>query len=216
MTLKEKYKVKRIKYYEANEWIMKKHYAKRMPSIMWCFGLYDDQNILQGICAFGKPASPNLCEGICGAKWSSCVEELNRLVINEGLEENVLSFFVGRVLTFFRGYSIIVSYADTAMGHHGYIYQATNWIYTGMTKERTDIGMEDGSHSRHYDKDIDKKANRKKRSAKHRYVFFAGKKRMTKLMRADLKYPVLPYPKGENQRYDASFVPSATQTILDI
>ena len=29
----------------------------------------------------------------------------------------------------------MVSYADSGMNHCGYIYQATNWIYTGATKE---------------------------------------------------------------------------------
>ena len=32
----------------------------------------------------------------------------------------------------------IVSYADTSQGHHGYIYQATNWIYTGLSAKRTE------------------------------------------------------------------------------
>jgi hypothetical protein len=29
------------------------------------------------------------------------------------------------------GLRLVVSYADTSQGHHGGIYQATNWIYTG-------------------------------------------------------------------------------------
>ena len=33
---------------------------------------------------------------------------------------------------------VIVSYADTSLGHHGYIYQATNWIYTGLSAKRKD------------------------------------------------------------------------------
>ena len=68
---------------------------------------------------------------------------------------------------------ILISYADTKMNHTGYIYQATNWIYTGKTKERTDIGFEDGKHSRHYNKGIDY-TNRKFRSSKHRYIYFIG------------------------------------------
>ena len=31
---------------------------------------------------------------------------------------------------------IIVSYSDTRQGHNGYIYQATNWIYTGLPKKQ--------------------------------------------------------------------------------
>mgnify|MGYP006969545401 FL=1 len=28
----------------------------------------------------------------------------------------------------------VVSYADDSRGHNGYIYQATNWIYTGKNQ----------------------------------------------------------------------------------
>ncbi len=46
---------------------------------------------------------------------------------------------------------IIVSYADTSQNHHGYIYQATNWIYTGLTKKNTDKFdiNNPNKHSRH-------------------------------------------------------------------
>jgi hypothetical protein len=38
---------------------------------------------------------------------------------------------------------------------------------------------------------------------KHRYVYFVGSKTQKKAMRKALKYPVLPYPKGESKRYDS-------------
>ena len=61
------------------------------------------------------------------------------------------------------------------MNHHGYIYQATNWIYTGITKARTDKYVEGGKHSRHYD-NKNQNGLRKYRSAKHRYIYFATSK----------------------------------------
>ena len=85
---------------------------------------------------------------------------------------------------------IVVSYADTEMGHHGYVYQATNFIYTGSTKERTDMAGEEGRHSRH-NKGV--RENRVDRSAKHRYVFFVGNKKEKKRMMQNLKIPVIPY-----------------------
>lgn len=214
MGIKELYKVKRLASEQSYEWLLKKHYAKRIPSISFCFGLYDAENVLQGVLTVGKPASPSLCDGVCGKEWSHAVYELNRLCVNDGLGKNVLSFFVSKALTFFRTGFIIVSYADEGQNHYGYIYQATNFLYTGRTKERTDIGSNDGTHSRHYDKDIDYKINRKKRSAKHRYVFFAGKKKFAKQVRKMLKYEVLPYPKGESKKYDASYKPSVQQILF--
>ena len=128
------------------------------------------------------------------------------------MPKNTLSFFVAKCLKLLPPL-ILVSYADTAQNHHGYIYQATNWIYTGATKPRTDIGSEDGTHSRHYDKNIDYSNNRKFRSSKHRYVNFTGNKRQKKYWRTCLKYEVYDYPKGDNKRYDASYTPN-TQTEL--
>ena len=201
MSITERYSVRPVTSEDCKPWILKRHYAKRMPSISYSFGLFNG-NELQGICTIGKPASPFLCVGVCGESYSEYVYELNRLCVIEKLEKNVLSFFVGSCLKQIKDDMILVSYADTEMGHNGYIYQATNWIYTGATKERTDIGFEDGTHSRHYDKEIDKRLNRKNRSSKHRYVFFLGKNK--KQFRSNLKYDVFPYPKGENKRYDTS------------
>ena len=209
MSIIEKYKINSIETYLCKDWILYKHYAKRIPSISYSFGLFDD-NILIGILTIGKPASPQLCEGICGKQFNKYVYELNRLCVNDNLEKNVLSYFVSGCIKLIKEDMILVSYADTKMNHNGYIYQATNWIYTGATKERTDIGFEDGSHSRHYDKNIDYSI-RKHRSSKHRYVYFIGK--LKKQFIKNLKYDIMPYPKGENKKYDASFNPT-TQKIL--
>lgn len=84
------------------------------------------------------------------------------------------------------------------MNHHGYIYQACNFLYTGCTKERTDIYTPEGKHSRHYNKDDDS-GFRKVRSAKHRYIFFCTHlSRLKKEWKEHLNYPILPYPKGDN------------------
>lgn len=210
MSIKDKYSVRYIESWQCKEWLLHKHYAKRIPSITYSFGLYIE-SLLVGVLTIGKPASPSLCDGVCGKEYTSFVYELNRLCVNDGLDKNCLSYFVSKSIKMIKDSLIIVSYADSKMGHNGYIYQATNWIYTGATKERTDIGFEDGKHSRHYDKAIDKKENRKFRSSKHRYIYFTGK--MKREFIEALKYPILPYPKGENKRYDASYSPSV-QTAL--
>jgi len=128
------YQVKPIDYQDCKEWFLKKHYAKRIPSISFCFGLYSDK--LEGVCSLGKPASPNLCESICGNEYKELVYELNRLVVNDGLPRNTLSYFVSQTLKLLPEL-IIVSFADAHQGHHGYIYQATNWIYTGKSSNNT-------------------------------------------------------------------------------
>jgi hypothetical protein len=205
MGIKDIYSVKSIDSYLTYDWLINKHYAKRIPSISYAFGLFKN-NLLNGVLTIGKPASPSLCNGVCGNEFSKYVYELNRLVINDGLEKNTLSFFISQSLKKIKDDLILVSYADMAMNHNGYIYQSTNWIYTGLTKERTDIGFEDGSHSRHYDKSLDYSLNRKIRSSKHRYIYFLGNQK--KIFLNNLNYKVYSYPKGENKRYDASYKPN--------
>ena len=201
--IKQTYKVKSIKKELCKEWLLYKHYAKRIPSISYAFGLFDDK-IMQGILTVGKPASNSLCIGVCGKNNSKYVYELNRLCVNDGLKKNILSYFVSQSLKILNNI-ILVSYADTLHNHNGYIYQATNWIYTGLTKERTDIGSSNNKHSRHYDKSIDYKTNRKFRSSKHRYIYIiASKKRRKKLLK-ELNYKIYKYPKGQNINYDTSY-----------
>lgn len=137
-----KYQVKSIDYQDCKEWFLKKHYAKRMPSISFCFGLYSDK--LEGVCSYGKPASPNLCESICGVEHKEMVYELNRLVVNDGLAKNTLSYFVSQTLKLLSKKLIIVSFADANQGHQGYIYQATNWIYTGLSSNTSVLQYANG------------------------------------------------------------------------
>lgn len=210
MAIPDIYKVKPIKSEETYDWLLHKHYAKRIPSISFAFGLYQSE-ILKGVLTIGKPASPSLCDGICGKQYSLYVYELNRLCVEDNLEKNTLSYFVANSLKLIKQNLIIVSYADSLWNHNGYIYQATNWIYTGATKERTDIGLEDGTHSRHYDKNIDYSI-RKFRSSKHRYVYFIGN--FKKEFKRNLKYKIENYPKGDNKKYDSSYKPEVQLNLF--
>ena len=205
MSIKQKYTVKSIAKHLCKEWLLHKHYAKRIPSISYSFGLFD-KNLI-GVMTIGKPASHSLCVGVCGDSNSKYVYELNRLCVNDNLEKNVLSYFVSQCLKMLNDL-ILVSYADTKMKHKGYIYQATNWIYTGKTKERTDIGTDDNNHSRHYNKNLDYSKNRKFRSSKHRYIYFVGNKSKVRKWKKELNYKTQDYPKGQNERYDASYKPN--------
>jgi len=178
------------------DWCRRFHYARRVPSISFAYGWESDEGELQAVLAIGKPASNALCEGVCGKENKSYVYELQRICAKDNLEI-ALSQFVGEVLRAL-GNFILVSYADTAMGHVGTIYKATNWLYTGATRARTDIAT--GKHSRHYEK-AESYPDRVERSSKHRYIQFTGDKRFKKKMGKALNYPQEPYPTGESNRY---------------
>lgn len=200
--IKNRLHVERVGYKEAESFILYIHYARRMPCVQYAFGLFDGENPFPvGVVTYGQPASPWLCKGLAGEENRKHVLELNRLVLypeyNGG---NYASFLVGNSLKQLPHGTFIVSYADWGGWHHvGYVYQATNWLYTGLTKPRTDKYSE-GGHSRHYKQD---ETRRQQRTEKHRYVYLVGDKREVKRMRNELKYPVFAeYPKGDSEHYD--------------
>ena len=190
--------IKEIDYKSAVDFLLPRHYAGRIPTISRAFGWFESGGRLVAVCTFGKPASPFLCRGICGEQHAHSVYELNRLCRVEDWTEP-LSQFVSACLRRLRTENwIIVSFSDTAMNHHGYIYQACNFIYTGCTKERTDRYAPNGKHPRHT-KLSDQGEFRKVRSAKHRYVYFCTRnKRLKQAWLEALNYPPMPYPKGDN------------------
>lgn len=137
-----------------------------------------------------------------GTEWKDRVLELNRLaIIPEMREKNIASMLVGKSLKMLPKNIYVVSYADYGgWGHIGYVYQSTNWIYTGITRARTDIYSGEGKHSRHYDKN---ETRRQIRTAKHRYIYIvAESKKVRKEMINNLRYRQKPYPKGNTRRYD--------------
>lgn len=205
----EGYEVIAIEKLESHWLILNVHYAHRLPSISYAFGLYFDGE-LKGVVTYGSPPSPTLVRGICGDKWAKNVLELNRLVLVDN-QKNEASRLVAGSLKLLPKPSIVVSFADTAQNHEGIIYQATNFLYTGLSANRKEWavkGMEH-LHSKTLSGMVAGADNTitaikemfgddfyyRERSRKHRYIIFLGSKTDKKSMMRDLKYKVLPYPK---------------------
>lgn len=224
MGVKDKYKVASIDSYQCREWVLYKHYAKRLPPIEYSFGLFLGITLC-GVVTYGTPMSSQLK---MASKYKML--ELNRLVVSEGNEKNTLSFLVSQSLKMLPKPTIVVSFADTAQNHHGYIYQATNWVYTGLSAKRknwkikgyehlhsaTIADMSRGKENRgHYMREkFGEDFYMEERSRKHRYFYFLGNKYQVKLMSDMLPYKKEEYPKGENIRYDASYSPVQQQRIF--
>jgi hypothetical protein len=205
-------KVLPIKNDETYPWLLQKHYAKRIPQIMFAFGLYEE-NQLVGVITYGIPASPALCMGICGKEYSDKVLELNRVCLLNN-DKNQASFLVGNSIKLLPKPSIVVSYADTGKGHIGYVYQATNFLYTGLSANRVDWTVKglEHKHSKTLSDGMTLESIKEKygddfyyteRSRKHRYIYFHGNKTQKKQMNNLLKYGIEPYPKGNSQKYDS-------------
>lgn len=196
--------ISEIAYDEAVAFLLPRHYSGRKPVVSKAFGLIDD-GVLQAVITYGKPASPSVCVGICGKEYSGNVYELNRMCRSEEYRKP-LSHFVSTTLHMLKPLDwIVVSYSDTAMNHHGYVYQACNFLYTGTSAPHADKYVPEGSgHNRHAESfDVRKDEFSVERSIKHRYVYFCTKsKRLKKEWMNSLRYPVLPYPKGDNSNYE--------------
>ena len=204
--------IKKINREDCSHYILNIHYAKRWPSISYAFGLFVE-NELCGIVTYGTPASSSLRRGIAGEEFIYDVLELNRLCLKYN-RKNEASFLVGNSLKMLPKNKIVVSYADISQNHVGYVYQATNFIYTGLSAKRTDWKIKGKEHL-HGQTIADEfrgvknraKAMRDKygddfylldRPRKHRYLFIIGDKKYKKHVMTNLKYRVCSYPKATN------------------
>lgn len=216
--MKDNFKVESIPSKETYEWLLKKHYARRIPSISYAFGLFEG-NTLRGVCTFGSPPSRSLCVGLCGIEYVNKILELNRLCV-ESQEKNITSWFVGKCLNMINDF-LVVSYADTSQGHVGKIYQATNFIYTGLSDKRTEWRMKGSNkHSKTLCEQYSLQERRDSdyfevvdRPRKHRYIYICGNKAFKKNTLKALNYKICSYPKGQTKRYDASYKP-VSQSLL--
>ncbi len=219
MSIKDKYRVQSIKTEECKEWFLKKHYAKRIPQSVYTFGIYE-ASLLQGVISFGVPANNNLNEIIKG--YNNL--ELNRLVINGDVDKNALSFFVSQSLKLLPKPMTVISYADTKMNHNGYIYQATNWIYTGLGSSDIEFTKNGRQYHRKQiynllgtgsmDNAVKNGYEVVKVMPKHRYIFLVCSKKQKKKIIKQLPWKIEPYPKGINTRYDAGYKPTTQATLF--
>ena len=134
----------------ASDVAVARHYLHRAPPISYSFGLFWGLEIA-GVVTFGTPASRHLTIGVCRSA-PECVIELNRLWVTDELPRNTESWFVSRALHMLPP-KLVVSYADTARGHMGYIYRALNFHYAGWTdmerlSPRVDYIPASGGHTR--------------------------------------------------------------------
>jgi hypothetical protein len=204
------YQIRQIDSRSANKMVIENHYLHRRASTMFAYGLFDGDEML-GTVIYGKPASNALCVGVCGAEESKKVIELTRLWIKDGTPKNTESYLIGNSLKMLpKELDIVVSYAEIQAGHIGTVYQATNWIYTGMSDKHVEwlLDGKTAKHSRHlFDEHggvngakayFGERLVKGERPRKHRYVFLRGSKKRRKELLLKLRYTRKPYPKKED------------------
>jgi hypothetical protein len=201
------------------------HYSKRMPSaIRHCFswrekgGLFGDTGELKVAAVYGNPVQFN---------WPQDALELQRLVRVEGFEKQ-LSEFVSWTLKWLKTNTttpFVLSYADTAEGHHGGIYQSTNFLYVretlhpisawllpnGEKKHPRQVNRELGSCGREYV--LNKKPDWVPIKGEPKYLYVKPLRQKTKTLLNRFDWVELPYPKPNAARPLDKAVPTVTSQV---
>ncbi len=149
------------------------HYAKVMPAgKRVALGVWEDRRFV-GCVIFSRGASPWLPK-----QWKLKVTQLCELTrVALRAHAAPVSKILSVALRYLRqtnpGLKIVISFADPSQGHHGGIYQAANFVYTGDSKPVRE-NFVDGRwvHVRgSYWKTKGRDVPTRQRPGKHRYVY---------------------------------------------
>ena len=207
MSLKDTYTIKPITYQEAMDIVVANHYLHRRAPCSKAYGLIDKDNNIKGVVVYGVPPSSTLLKGVCGEDEKHNVYELTRLWIDDSVAKNGESYLIGNTIKLLDK-EIIVSFSEIKQGHRGVVYQASNFIYCGLSSKFKDPKVKGLEHQHHatYAHGLTNKQVEEKfgvdnvyyvdRPRKHRYIYFnaTSKKRKNELI-SKLRYKVQPYPK---------------------
>lgn len=133
MSSKPKLKLDWCSHEAAKYAVEKWHYSKSLPvPPIVRIGVWEDE-IFIGCVLFSRGASTNLLKPYGLSNVDGC--ELTRVALNKHRTPvtKIMSVATRMVRKINKGLRLIVSYADPMQNHHGGIYQASNWIYTGTT-----------------------------------------------------------------------------------
>ena len=115
--------------YACEHW----HYSKCLPAgKLFKVGAWEDGRYI-GVVIFSRGANNRLGNPY-NLEQTECVE-LTRIALREHRHfvSEIMMQAIKKLKEMNPGLRLIVSFADTEQGHVGGIYQATNWIYTGMS-----------------------------------------------------------------------------------
>lgn len=118
--------------HEAAKYAVEKwHYSRRMPkSKLVKVGAWENNQFV-GCVIYGYGATPEIGKPYHLKQTEVC--ELVRVALNHHTSSTsrILAISLRMLKKQSPELRLVVSFADSAQGHHGGIYQASNWIYTG-------------------------------------------------------------------------------------
>jgi hypothetical protein len=188
--------------------IIQNHYLHSFPGCnKLCFGAFLDNRLLGAITFGAGPA--NAFRLVDDVSPDDCLT-LTRLWLSPELPKNSESRVISISIRYLKKYTkvkFLVSYADPAQGHAGTIYQATGWLYTGLSEATPKFDVGDGvarhsrsfshalgSHSIKYLSECGLDVKVIPQQSKHRYLYL-----LDKGLKSKLHTQILPYPKNQGR-----------------
>ena len=200
--------VRPIPQMAAKKILVKNHYLHSFPGCTkLCFGTFLNNRLLGAITFGAGPANAfRLVEGVSPDDYLC----LTRLWLSQDLPRNSESRIIAVSIRYIKKYTkvrFIISYADPTRGHVGTIYQATGWLYTGLSEATPRFDCGDGiarhsrsfshalgSHSLKYLSECGLDVKVIPQKPKHRYIFL-----LDRSLKSKLHTNILPYPKNQGR-----------------
>ena len=197
--------------YAVEHW----HYSKTMPASKTVkVGVWEDGSFI-GCVIFSRGSNQHL--GNAYGLSINEVTELTRVAFSK--HKSFTSSIISKALNFLKkqspGLRLVVSYADVDKGHHGGIYQASNWVYIGkvqlgggtpkfmihgIVKHSRSIGSVFGTGSQNIawlQSHVDPNATKVFTLGKHKYLY-----PLDEAMRKQIETLRKPYPKRDTREID--------------
>ena len=175
--------------YACENW----HYSKCLPAgKLVKVGVWENNKFI-GVVLFGRGANNNMLKPFDLQQDEGC--ELVRIALTK--HQSPVSKIMAIAIRFLhksqKGLRLIVSYADPDQNHHGGIYQACNWLYTGRVSKAVKVFYNGKwSHKKTVDDSGIDQSNLSKKivQGKHRYLMALDKQ-----MQEKIEHLAKPYPK---------------------
>jgi hypothetical protein len=215
--------VREISLAEARNLVIAFEWLASLGSSEHAFGLFFGEYLAGCVC-FGSTAGTKVRSSVCGADHADRVTTLTRGCCLNWSHPHSGSFLVSaacREMTK-KGYHVVIAYADPEAGERGVIFRACNFLYCGTTSPTEKFKRPDGKvydarnvHLLTRDRRFGRLRYKRSRAEqkqllieqgceffkndkrKQRFVGIFGDRRMKRILRAALKWEVLPYLKRE-------------------
>ena len=204
----------------ATRFVSKYHYTKTCSNIVVAIGQWLDLD-LKSVVVFNYCSGREMANQVIDGGSNDNTLELSRLVSFEPKPKNLESYAISQALKWLKenmpNIKVVISYADNSVGHHGYIYQASNFIYYGQSRQTIEwyldgerihervLNSRYGTSSLNELKKVlgDKISYIKNDLTKSRYyILLSQNKKERKELMKKIKVKPLEYPKGDNKKYN--------------